>query len=231
MRRSRNVAIVLAGLLAVTALPAARAAEKTISANLDSDPAPEQVAGRLLCGTTDGKLVVPQPTCSTDQFPQRRIEVTNACAGKPYTYAISSVQDFVDRLRVTEADGATARPEIFFDIRSGASGRGGEARVVRIRDEGPQGCPPGVERLWSYPSRSTLGRVPRGASGHDSWSPTLRDFSRHFKGKEIRLRETYVDRNDAFCCPSFARTTFFRFNRAKDRYVRYSTRVKRIKNR
>jgi hypothetical protein len=43
--------------------------------------------------------------------------------------------------------------------------------------------------------------------------------------------ETYVDRDDAFCCPSFRRVTQFRYSRARDEYVRYSTRVSRIKKR
>jgi hypothetical protein len=229
LRRPSNAAFALAALLVVAMLPAAHAADKTISANLDSDPALEHVVPRQLCEAPDGKLTAPPPACSDDQFPRRRIEITDSCGGKPYTFAISSVQDFVDRLRITNADPTTKRPEIFFDIRSGATGRGGEARVVRILDERPgQVCPRG-EILFRYPRKSTLGPIPRGAIGHDSWSPLLRDFTHRYRGKEIRVIETYVDRNDAFCCPSFERVSYFRFSRTKDSYLRYRTRVSRIK--
>jgi hypothetical protein len=228
LRRPRNAALALAALLVVGMLSAAHAADKTISANLDSDPALEHVVPRQLCEAPDGKFTVPPPPCSDDQFPRRRIEVEDSCDGKGYTFAISSVQDFVDRLRVTNADGRTKRPEIFFDIRSGATGRGGEAQVVRIVDE-RRGVCPRSRILFLYPDKSTLGPIPRGAIGHDSWTPVLRDFTHRYRGKEIRVIETYVDRNDAFCCPSFKRVSYFRFTRAKDVYVRYRTRVSRIK--
>jgi hypothetical protein len=47
--------------------------------------------------------------------------------------------------------------------------------------------------------------------------------------RRIRLTETYVDRDDAFCCPSFKRVTLFHYRRKRDRYVRGRTRVTRIK--
>jgi hypothetical protein len=224
--RALRPALVLVSVVLPSALALA-AADAPLSANLDSDPALEHVVSRQLCEAPDGKFTVPPPPCSDDQFPRRRIEVEDSCDGKGYTFAISSVQDFVDRLRVTNADGRTKRPEIFFDLRSGATGRGGEAQVVRIVDERRGVCPrPRI--LFRYPRKSTLGPIPRGALGHDSWSPALRDFTRRYRGKEIRMTETYVDRNDAFCCPSFERVSYFRFSRPRDRYVRYRTRVSRI---
>jgi hypothetical protein len=203
------------------------APESPRSANLDSDPALERIVPRRLCEASDGRVTA--PPCNDEQFPRRRIEVEDSCDDRPYTFAISSVQDFVGRLRVTNADGRTKRPEIFFDLRSGATGRGGESQVVRIVNDRQVGVCPRIEILFRYPSKTTLGRIPRGAAGRDSWSPVLRDFSRRYRGKEIRLSETYVDRNDAFCCPSFERLSYFRFARARDEYVRYRTRVSRIK--
>jgi hypothetical protein len=179
--RALRPALVLVSVVLPSALALA-AADAPLSANLDSDPALEHVVSRQLCEAPDGKFTVPPPPCSDDQFPRRRIEVEDSCNGKGYTFAISSVQDFVDRLRVTNADGRTKRPEIFFDLRSGATGRGGEAQVVRIVDERRGVCPrPRI--LFRYPRKSTLGPIPRGALAHDSWSPVLRDFTRHYRGK------------------------------------------------
>jgi hypothetical protein len=61
--------------------------------------------------------------------------------------------------------------------------------------------------------------------------PVLGQFSKRYRGREIRLTETYVDRDDAFCCPSFRRVTYFRYSGARKRYVRYRTAVRRIKRR
>jgi hypothetical protein len=215
--------------LLLPSLALAAAGDRPRTVNLDSDPAPETVVAEKLCESTDGSLVPPAPTCGVDQFPRRRVKIEDTCGGQPTNVAISSTQDFVDRLRVTEADGATARPETFFDLRSGATGRGGDIRVVRYDDV--VGACPQPRDLFRYPSKRTLGPIPKGAFGRDSFSVAVRNFSKRYRGKEVRVRETYVDRNDAFCCPSFERRTFFRFNRKLDRYARYQSSVKRIKAR
>jgi hypothetical protein len=216
------VACVGASLAAI-----ALGADRSRKANLDSDPALERVVGRLLCQATDGSLHPPQPACGSDQFPRRRVEVEDTCAGAPVSVPISSAQDVVFKLRVTEADGATARPEVFFDLRSGASGRVGDVRVVRY-DDVSGGCP-APHDLFRYPSRRTLGRIPHGAVGRDSFSIAVRDYTRRFRGKELEVLESYVDHDDAFCCPTYGRTSFFRFKRKLDRYVRYETHVRRLK--
>ena len=54
-------------------------------------------------------------------------------------------------------------------------------------------------------------------------------MSKSHAGKELRLRETYVDRNDALCCPSFERITLFGYNAGMDLYVKFRTTVKRIR--
>ena len=225
-RLGRLTAIIVLGLMALGAAASAEVANP-IAANLDSDSAPERVVAQELCEATDGTISFPQPKCADDQFSRRRIEIDDTCAGAPYRRRLSSIQDDVYRLRVTEADGEASRPEIFFDMRSGATGRGGDVRVVRY-DDRPGGCP-APHRLFRYPSSATLGAIPKGAVGRDSFSPALGDRSKRFRGKEIRLTETYVDKDDAFCCPSFKRVTYFRFSSAADRYVRYATRVRRLK--
>jgi hypothetical protein len=104
----------------------------------------------------------------------------------------------------------------------------GDTRLVRWGNASDAACPkPRI--LFRYPSKRTRGRVPRGAAYHDTYSVALRSLSSRFAGKEIRLIETYVDRNDPFCCPSFKRTSYFGYSAGKDIYVRYRTRVKRIR--
>jgi hypothetical protein len=220
--------VALALLLSLTSLAGGDEAGP-LSVNLDGDPTLERVVGQQLCESSDGSLGLPQPSCPEDQFLRRRVVIEDTCDGKPYTRDISSVQDTVDRLRVINADGATRRPEIFFDMRSGATGRGGDVRLVRYDPTDGSCWQP--HRLFRYPTRATLGRIPRGAEGRIGFSPFLGNFSKRFGGREIRMIETYVDRDDAFCCPSFRRVTYFRFRFGTDRYVRYRTRVSRIKKR
>jgi len=196
--------------------------------NLDADPELERVLARNLCEAADGSLSAPTgTTCPAGGYPRHRIELEDVCAGKPRVVALSIVQDYAVRLRVTEADGDATRKEVFFDVRSGATGRGGESRLVRMRETGA-GCP-SAQVLFRYPSRTTLGRLPRGTVGHVSWDAEARDYTRRFRGKEVRVLETFVDRDDPYCCPTFLRASFFRLADGGDRYRRFRTEVRTIK--
>ena len=209
------------------ALAAGQGITTTRTANLDADPALEQVIPQEVCTSfmTDAGAA----TCSPDQYPQHRIVIADTCNDAPYAVVVSSVQDTVDRLVIANLDGLISRPEVFFDMRSGASGRVGDTRIVRWDDPASAGACPRVRTLFRYPSRRTRGRIPRGARYRDSYSVHLGEFTKRYPGKEVRLIETYVDRNDPFCCPSFRRTSYFGYSGGKDAYERYRTRVKRIK--
>lgn len=202
---------------------------KTKVVNLDDDPQLEEVIPQEVClPLADGAVT---SDCPPNRLSQRHIVVQDTCGGTPYASVISSEQDFVLTLKVSNFEPITRRPEIFLDLRSGAGGRVGEVRIVSWEDaSSPTACRT-PRNLFLYPSRRTLGKVPRHAKYHDTFDATLRNHTKRYAGKEVRLVETYVDRNDAFCCPSFARTTWFGYNAGKDLYVRIGTRVKRIKKR
>jgi hypothetical protein len=223
--RRLSLAVVVPALLVLPALGLAQGVTKTRVLNLDSDPALEQVIPQEVCTVLTARTRA--SSCGPDQYPQRRILIADSCNNAPYAVVASSVQDTVDRLEVRNFDSLTDRPEIFFDMRSGASGRVGDTRLLRWNDAAPGGCPR-VRTLFRYAGR-TRGKIPRGARYRDNYSARLRDVSKRFAGREIRLTEWYVDRDDAFCCPSFRRTTYFGYNAGRDKYVRYRTGVKRIK--
>ena len=225
MRRLRALTVLV--LLALPALASGQGITTTRVVGLDADPAPEQVIPQEVCTRLMGSVVA--SACAPDQYEQRRVVVADTCNNAPYAVVISSVQDTVDRLVIRNLDGVTDRPEIFFDMRSGASGRVGDTRIVRWDDPAAAGGCPSARTLFRYPSRRTLGKIPRGARYRDSYGARLRDFTKRYPGEEIGLTETYVDRNDPFCCPSFERTTYFGYSRGRDAYKRYRTRVKRIK--
>jgi hypothetical protein len=225
--RHTAVALALLAVLAVPGLALGEAITETRVVNLDSDPGPEQVIPQELCHPfAEGATV---SVCPANSFAQRRIVVADTCNGAPYTRVVSTDQEAVIRLKVSNFEDITDRPEIFFDLRSGAGGRVGELGVVRWNDgPTPADCPE-PRSLFRYPTRRTLGRVPRRAKSHDTFDATLHDVTKRYAGTEVRLRETYVDRNDALCCPSFERISLFGYNAGHDLYVRFRSRVKRIR--
>src|SRR5919198_831257 len=109
--RPAFIALLTAAGLVATLLATALAADRVKTANLDSDSALERVVARTLCEAPDGTLTAPQPTCTGNRFPRRRLEIEDSCNGQPAQVAISSVQDNVYRLRIRQIDGATRRPE------------------------------------------------------------------------------------------------------------------------
>jgi hypothetical protein len=216
-------------VLAAVVLPAVALGQvitETKVVNLDGDPELEQVIPQETCTTfADGAGA---SACAPEQFSLRRLVIEDTCAGAPYAKVISSEQDDVSQLQVRQLDGLTPRPEVFFDLRSGATGGAGEVRIVRWDDGPPGGCPDAKD-LFRYPTKKTRGRIPRGAKFRDGFTERIRNFTKRYAGLEIRVSEYYVDRDDANCCPSFRRLTWFGYSGGKDRYERYRTRVKRIK--
>lgn len=215
----------LSTLVLLLALPAAAALAAPLdsprSVDLDFDGAKETIFTR--CSTFDGK----QTPCRVGDFGmQRRIMLRSSCRGRNVDRAISTRNDFVVQLQVRELDAFPGpaqdpRKEVFFEMRSGASGGGVDSRVVRYN--GP--CRT-VRYLWTYPSRLTVGKPPRrGFSVSSTGTPRLANFDRRHEGIEIRLDQFYGGPNDPRCCPVLRRRSYFRYQASVDRYVRYSSRV------
>jgi hypothetical protein len=195
------------------AVPAFGEVTQTRVANLDGDPDLEQVIPQEVPGT----------------YPQRQIVISDTCNGVPYSRVVSSKQDAVVALAVSNFEDITPRPEIFFDLRSGAGARVGEIRIVSWEDAPAPGACPAPRNLFRYPSKQTRGRLPSKAVARSSFAAALRNVSKRHAGKELRLYEYYVDRDDPLCCASFKRTTDFGYNAGRDLYVKFRTRVKRIR--
>ena len=224
--RRAIIAAALALLSGVCAPAQGKIFTDPVTANLDDDPLLEQVIPQEVCLPPGGPVV---PPCAPHQFPQRQMVISDSCNGVPFTRVVSGGQhEAVIKLTISNFQDITPRPEVFFDMRSGAGGRAGEIRVVSWKEGEVPGCQePRV--LFRYPSKYTRGRVPRKAKSQSTFDATLRSASKKYAGKEIRLRETYVDRNDALCCPSFERVTLFGYNAGMDLYVKFRSTVKRIR--
>jgi hypothetical protein len=204
--------------------------ERPRLANVDGGPELERVVTRSLCQGTDGALTEPVATmCPAGALPRHRVELGDTCDGRPRALALSPVQDFVVRLRVTDVDGDPAFKEVFLDARSGATARGGLSRIVRMRADGDGNCAR-AETLFRYPSKATAAKAPPGALARTTWDAEVRDYARRYRGKEVRLLELFVDRDDPYCCPTFLRTTFFRLAREAGTYVPFRRAVERIKD-
>lgn len=192
--------------------------EKSVSGNLDADPNIEQVKAER----------VPDPTDPADNdLAQTAVDVLDTCAGTPIQTRITSVQEALVTLRLVDAD-THAGKDVFTDLRSGASGRVGEIRLVSWRPQvgGPVCAAPHI--LFKYSSRHPTHRPP-GTVAMSDFVASVRDFTPRFRGKELRLSEGWVTRTDALCCPTFEKTSFYRYVPARDRFIRYHTDLKRNK--
>ncbi len=158
-----------------------------------------------------------------DAFDRTAIRVTDSCRGRSVTRRVAGPQDNLATLRLKAVDPRPGK-EVLVDLRSGASGRLGEARVVAWRRGGPS-CRRPRSLLAYFSDRPTSS--PRGATGEVSFfSVRLRNASRRYPGIEILLSERFLRRGDPPCCGSIVKRTLFRYSRARDRYLRYRVTVR-----
>jgi hypothetical protein len=218
----RKALVALAALL-VLAPPAAHALfkNKSVSGNLDSDPARERVKA----------VRVPDPADPTDDtLAQTAVDVVDDCPGGQTDQRISGTEEFLLTLRLVSADTRPGK-EAFVDLRSGASGRHGELRLVGLRPApaGSSVCAVPHDDFRYLSTRPT--RHPRGAPDLTDFELAMKNYSHRFKGSELRLLEGWAKPTDALCCPSFEKRSFYRYDRRKDRYVRYASQVTRTPRR
>jgi hypothetical protein len=101
-----------------------------------------------------------------------------------------------------------------------------QAKIVRFRADAG-GCVAVAKTLFSYPQPGTIGRRPKGTSFRTG-SLVLGDFDKARSGLELRTDETYSRPTDGGCCPSYERTTHWRFVTAASSYPRYRTKLSKL---
>jgi hypothetical protein len=129
------------------------------------------------------------------------VHVADRCRGSWRTYGLQSDSDVLQQFRIANADGRTRRPEVFFATSRIGPVAHGIAEVVRL-DDRASGCSR-VRVLFRY--------VPSDP-GVQSFNVELKDAAPQFRGLEVILTES---REVA------VRTTRFRYDRVRDRYVVY----------
>ena len=201
-------------LLCLTAAPAgAFLRPVTLTGELDGDAGHEKVEATRV--EVEG---------AEDPFDQTAVSVSDTCGGQVVSQRIAGPQDNLVTLRLRELDTRRGR-EVFLDMRSGASGRLGEARGVAWRRGGPSCRRPRF--LLTYLSdRPTPS--PRGATREVTFFELrARRLTNRFRGTELVLVEQFLKRGEPHCCGSIRKTTLLRYDRRKDRYVRYRSSVRR----
>jgi hypothetical protein len=215
---------VLASLLAIAALA------NPVSANLDADPAPEQLVQHETTCFTEG--VEHAPPCGKEDVRYEMASVIDDCGSGPQEMPLlkDPHETFVD-IRAVEADGDPSRREILVEGYSGAAGRVGEARLVRLAGTAAAGTSPACRPprvLLEIPGRRWRTRKPAGAGYSSTGFVQVRELDRRYKGREVVLRQPWYRRDDAGCCPTWSATAVFRYDRRRDRYVKLRERVRRF---
>jgi hypothetical protein len=193
---------------------------KTVSGNLDGDPAAEQVTAVRVPSAVDP---------NDDDLAQVAVNVLDTCPTGATDQRIAGPEEALVTLRLLDADTRPGK-EALIDMRAGASGRHGLLRLVSLRPGPAGGACEVPHNDFSYLSTRPT-RHPRGAGALTDFEIAVKDLSRRYKGKEVRLLEGWATPTDALCCPTFEKTSLYRYDRAKDRYVRYSAKVTRNRRR
>jgi hypothetical protein len=160
-----------------------------------------------------------------DEFDPTTIHVADTCGDRTIDQRISGRQDGVVALKLRRID--TRRgAEVFFDMRSGASARQGESRVVAWRKHSGAICRK-ARSLFKYRSTHPT-HPPRGTNGEvSSFDVKVRERARRFRGKEVVLSEVFTRDGDPLCCGTVRKLSYWRYSHARDKYVRYKTKVQR----
>jgi hypothetical protein len=215
MRRPAILAVlVLALVLAAPAWGLFRS--KSVSGNLDSDANIEKAVAEKVPDATDP---------NDDSLAQTAVDVVDQCGPSEIRVRVAGPQEALVVLKLVNAD-THAGKDVLADLRSGASGRVGEVDLVSWRpNPGAQICA-GPHYLFKYNAAHPTHAPPRTVSMTD-FVVSVKDFTRRFRGNELRLSEGWATRTDALCCPTYEKLSFYRYVKARDRFVRYHTELKR----
>ena len=224
--------VLLAAAAAAVAVAAPRTPgplDRPLVADLDGDGTKETVRLReTACFSSGGETAPPCPN-RDDVFRGIVVEVVDSCTagGGERVLTLSRAMEGVAFARLLDADRDGKARELAFELRAGASGRGVQSKIVSFR-AGAGGCVAVRRTLFSYPRPQTIGKRPRGTS-FSTGGLVIKNFTSRFAGPELRTRESYARGNDPGCCPSYERTTYWRFEPKSGSYKPYHTRLRRLR--
>jgi hypothetical protein len=216
----RRPAILAALILALTlAAPASGLfKEKSVSGNLDSDANIEKAVAERVPDAADP---------NDDTLAQTAVDIVDTCGSTGVHVRVAGPQEALVTLKLINADTHPGK-DVLADLRSGASGRVGEIRLVSWRPTSGSPICAAAHDLFKYRSSHPTHR-PAGTVAMTDFVVSVKDFTRRFRGNELRLSEGWATRTDALCCPTFEKTSFYRYVPARDRFIRYHTDLTRNK--
>ncbi|MDX6676191.1 MAG: hypothetical protein QOE31_243 [Solirubrobacteraceae bacterium] len=221
-----TIVVLALGTAGATAQRPAQPLDEPLSADLDGDGVGEIVRAReTACFGSEGELAPPCPP-SVD-LRTLVVEVVDPCAGGERVLRLSREMEYVSVGELVDADRDGRPRELVFELRAGAAARAVQAKIVAFR-AGPDGCVAVRRTLFSYPRADTVGARPKGTF-FSTGSILLRDFSKRYSGRELRTLESYGRATDPGCCPSYSRTTFWRYVKARSRYEPFRTKLTRLR--
>ncbi len=160
-----------------------------------------------------------------DEFDPTTIHVSDTCGSETIDQRISGRHDNVVTLKLRKIDSRRGA-EVFFDMRSGASARQGEARVVAWRKHSGTPCRR-ARSLFKYRSTHPT-HAPSGTNGEvSSFDVKVRERAHRFRGKEVVLSEVFTRPGDPLCCGTVRKLSYWRYSHGRDKYLRYKTKIQR----
>ena len=152
------------------------------------------------------------------------LRVYDRCpGGRELSRRVAGPQRKLDQLRLRPADTHPGE-ELFAALHSGASLRRWEVDLVAWRKRSGFPCRE-PRRLFRWRSVHPTAR-PRGSDGTlSTFRIRLRDVTKRYRGLELTLDERFKRRGKRH--GSISKVTYWRYSRARDRYVRYRSLVRR----
>ena len=205
MTAATRSAYIVAAATMLIAGAALATAKPSVRGQLDGDRQLERVAG---------------VSVNAQGGPSRRLRITDRCGRRPIARTVSGRHTKVTVLKLVAADTRRGR-EVLFETQAGAGGAG-EARLVAWRRTGHKRRCRAPRYLLRYSSlRPTP--LPAGAAEVSDFELRAVELTDRFAGREALLIERLGRAGDRSCCASMTRRTAFRYQRSRDRYLRYST--------
>jgi hypothetical protein len=206
---------VLAVLLLALPATALGAREQRVGANLDGD--------------ARGELLEPVKVADGSGFAQVAYRLDDLCEADHvmHEYRLHRPQDQA-AVQVAETDGDRERPEVRIIASSGAAGRAGIVKVVRLTDQdAPASCPkPRTLFLWS--STNPHPGTPKGW-GVAAFGVRYAAVRHGSARRDILITDSLAGPQDSYARPSRRRVTRWRYDRAKDRYAIASSRTTKLR--
>lgn len=197
--------------------------DEPLRADVDRDGVSEEIRFRETnCFDEDGDS---PPPCPENGVREGYVELVDQCAAGTVRTRLTGTGENVSLARLVDIDGDGDRLELAVELRSGATGRGVDARVLRFR-AGEGDCAR-RKTVFVFPRPSTRGRAPRGAA-FQTGSLTTGGYGATSKSR-LRVLSAYARPSDGGCSPTYRRTSIWTYSPSRDGFTRISTRVQRLR--